>query len=406
MKGHIRTNQKCPKCAGKFADTGNDLVCPTCLTTPSRYWVDIHWHKRYKIYSDKDGRVLSSYILAHRVLTEIRQAIDRRTFDPHNYVSANIKSLQFETNIKEWLKRQKIRLEKEDIAPSYYRKIPGILNNYLIPYFQDKDVREIRTSTVEDFYMQLPQHLSLKSQKNIMDILKKYFNDLFARDEIKVKPKFPIVKIPEPHWNWASEALQDVIYNQIPTAHKPIFFFLKETGCRIGEARALWREDINFEEGCIIIRRNFSDSTYREVTKTKKQRVLPIDDELRTMLKKINVIHGFIFLNTKGRPYTEERLATIFRKAKKKAALEDDLTLYQWCRHSWASQAINNGASLNLVGAFLGHSAPQTTRKYAHTNLDGLKKVAAIRKKAKVVKIKKVSADSVLNVSSDKNDHD
>lgn len=44
-------------------------------------------------------------------------------------------------------------------------------------------------------------------------------------------------------------------------------------------------------------------------------------------------------------------------------------------RHSWASLAINAGASLHMVGKLLGHSQPQTTARYAHLAEHPLKEI-------------------------------
>ena len=44
-------------------------------------------------------------------------------------------------------------------------------------------------------------------------------------------------------------------------------------------------------------------------------------------------------------------------------------------RHSFASIAINAGASLAMVGKLLGHSQPQTTARYAHLADDPLRQV-------------------------------
>ena len=68
MRGKIRTKQKCPKCKGLFKDTSKDLVCPTCLTTPNRYYIDVFWHQQIKVYSDTNGRVLDSYELAGELI--------------------------------------------------------------------------------------------------------------------------------------------------------------------------------------------------------------------------------------------------------------------------------------------------------------------------------------------------
>jgi integrase len=43
-------------------------------------------------------------------------------------------------------------------------------------------------------------------------------------------------------------------------------------------------------------------------------------------------------------------------------------------RHSFASQAISDGATLAMVGALLGHSNPSTTSRYSHLYDDPLRK--------------------------------
>jgi len=90
--------------------------------------------------------------------------------------------------------------------------------------------------------------------------LRKYFNDLFDREEISRLPKFPKIEIPEPHWNWVDEDIQNLIFDQIPDIHKPVFAFIMELGVRPAEARALWKEDVDFKKNTAIIRRNFSNT--------------------------------------------------------------------------------------------------------------------------------------------------
>ena len=46
-------------------------------------------------------------------------------------------------------------------------------------------------------------------------------------------------------------------------------------------------------------------------------------------------------------------------------------------RHSFASQAVNSGASLYLTGAILGHRQSSTTQRYAHLQADPVRQVAS-----------------------------
>ena len=103
MEGKVLAKETCPKCRGNFTDTGKALVCQACLDTPKHSYIDIYCDCKCKIYSDKNGRILSSYELAHRVLTRIRQEIDRKTFDPKDYQTKNYRKLQFGYHVIKWL---------------------------------------------------------------------------------------------------------------------------------------------------------------------------------------------------------------------------------------------------------------------------------------------------------------
>jgi len=260
MRGKIRTKQKCPKCKGLFRDTGKDLVCPPCLTTPNRYYIDIYWHQQIKIYSDTDGRILTSYELAHRVLTQVRQEIDHKTFDPKDYQAKSIRKLQFRNYAGEWLKDYEKRVKKGDIAHSYCRKIKQYVDKHFIPFFNVKDIREIRSMDIKSFYNKLPDELSLKTQKNIMDALNKLFKDAFDDGEIKQVPKFPQIIPPEPTINWADEELQDKLIEEIPKRDQYIFILMGRTGIRPGEARALTKKDFNLKNKHVIIDKAFSEN--------------------------------------------------------------------------------------------------------------------------------------------------
>ena len=46
---------------------------------------------------------------------------------------------------------------------------------------------------------------------------------------------------------------------------------------------------------------------------------------------------------------------------------------YDASRHSFASQMANRGESLYIIGQILGHSNPNTTKKYAHVSIDAMR---------------------------------
>jgi len=62
-----------------------------------------------------------------------------------------------------------------------------------------------------------------------------------------------------------------------------------------------------------------------------------------------------------------------WRRIRKLAGIED-VRLHD-LRHSFASVAVERGASLPLIGQLLGHSQPQTTQRYAHLAAEPVREV-------------------------------
>ena len=137
--------------------------------------------------------------------------------------------------------------------------------------------------------------------------------------------------------------------------------------------RALKWKDV--EKDCIQIRAGFSNGIYREITKTKNQWSIPMLKRIKKILDKVprSLKTDFVFWHGKNKPYSEKKVRYIWYDACDKADV-DRIKLYQGTRHSFASQNVNNGVSLELIGAMMGHVNTATTRKYAHLN-----KITALR---------------------------
>ena len=112
----------------------------------------------------------------------------------------------------------------------------------------------------------------------------------------------------------------------------------------------------------------------REFTKTKRQRRLPLFDDVDKMLLNIpRVLRCDFVFTVKGHLYGENGLGKLWRTARKD--ISDNVTLYQGTRHSIASQMTNNGATLNVISELLGHSDIRMTRRYSHIGIATLRNV-------------------------------
>lgn len=153
------------------------------------------------------------------------------------------------------------------------------------------------------------------------------------------------------------------------------------TGCRRGEIEGLRWGWIDYDRGMI----RFPDSK-------SGAKVTPLPSPAVDILKGLK--------RRKGNPYVfpairgdEGHIVGLSKAwgAVRTAAKMPELRLHD-LRHSFASFAVADGASLYLVGKVLGHKQASTTEIYAHLRDDPLKAVAdaASQKIAAAMKINKV----------------
>lgn len=369
MAGVIRTKEKCPRCGGAFK--GPRLTCPSCLTSPERYMLDLHAGKngRVRLYSDRQGRPLSSYELAERVLTGIRYEIDQKLFDASKYIKADVDKFLFEKQVEAWYEDKKAEVEKGNRAKGYVRVIRCYIDNYYLDFFKGHDVREIRTHHIKEFYRKLPKK-SLKYLHNILSALENFFNTLIQSELIDKRPMFPAVDIVKKTPRWVDFHTQIKIIKSIPKEDRPIFLFLAWQGVRPGEARALKVKDVDLRNQLLHITRTLSDGELKEKTKGKNEKTRVINPALLGLLYRHCANkhpESFVFINPQtGGHYSE----TSFRRRWDCVGTQGfNITPYQATRHSLASRLVEKDVHLKVIKDILGHTDIRTTLKYAHSDL-------------------------------------
>jgi len=118
----------------------------------------------------------------------------------------------------------------------------------------------------------------------------------------------------------------------------------------------LW-SDIDFDTNMITI-----DQTN---TKSKKQRRIPINSVLRTMLIELKLKSRdseYVFIDNEGGQIKSIRSA--FDAATKRAGLKG--LRFHDLRHTAATRMVESGANIVAISKILGHSDIKTTMRYAH----------------------------------------
>lgn len=371
MAGHIRTLQKCPKCKKAFP---KELVCPECLTRPTRFFLDIWWQKRHKIYSDPYGRALDSLAAAEQLLATIRHQIGAGKFDPADYLAKEIKGLQFDNYAAAWLERLEADVKRRHLSRSYLKVIRQYVHSYFAPFFGKAHIRDLRDGHIADFKRQLPEHLSLKTVANILGVLHKLFVEAFERKDIALVPKFPKVEKVEPETLWLTREEQETVLAHIKEPYKTMFLLCMRHGCRIGEARALKWNKVDLKRGVITICASFDLGVWKPFTKEKDVRKIPLNSQVWRALKALpRSIGGFVFVNHFGRPLSDTRVRTAWNQAAAKAGIK--ISAYQATRHSFCTQKLIAGHSERKVMEVSGHRTVEAFRRYGKLVTEALRDV-------------------------------
>jgi len=151
--------------------------------------------------------------------------------------------------------------------------------------------------------------------------------------------------------------------NSEPEAASCIHLLLL-TGCRLSEIQKLKWQYVDLKSGVLRL----PDS------KTGAK-LVPIGQAAIDVLKSVPKIEGNPYVITghiKGQHLTD--MQRPWRRLRKRAGLTD-VRIHD-LRHSFASDALQIGEDLTMIGRLLGHTQVQTTARYAHLKTDPIRAAA------------------------------
>ena len=137
------------------------------------------------------------------------------------------------------------------------------------------------------------------------------------------------------------------------------------TGCRRSEIAQLRWTEVDIEAGLLRLQHSKTGP-----------RAVPLGDQAIRLISELSCTaeSEWVFPSSRGRgPIVG--IQKVWNDIRTRAGLPT-VRLHD-LRHSFASQAINSGASLYLTGAVLGHRQSSTTQRYAHLQSDPVRSVAS-----------------------------
>jgi integrase len=156
---------------------------------------------------------------------------------------------------------------------------------------------------------------------------------------------------------------------------------MQESGCRPGEVLKVEAKDVNLDMGIWALHGKSSDATGRK-------RVIYLTPALLELTRRMMDKNptGPIFRNAHGKPWTLQAINCRFRRKRKrkKDPLDPSISAYTY-RHSYTTDALENGVPIATVAELLGHqSTHMISKHYSHLS----ERTAHLRRAAEAAVIK------------------
>jgi integrase/recombinase XerC len=191
---------------------------------------------------------------------------------------------------------------------------------------------------------------------------------------IKAPPRLPSVL-------WEDEMAQFAVLPETqnilwPVRDKALVLTMYSAGLRISELVSLSMKRLTGNmEGAKITGKGGKD---RMVFFSDEARAALLDylPERDAKVKNASNVFDALFVSEKGRPLSVSGTRWIITQYAQVSGLGKNIHPHS-LRHSFATHLVNAGCDVRIVQEMLGHASLSTTQRYAHVNIEGLKKVYA-----------------------------
>lgn len=244
----------------------------------------------------------------------------------------------------------------------------------LIKSIDNLPLSKLNTRLLEKFLLD-SFNITKYGAKHHYNNLRAAFNKAVFWGYLDANPmqKIHLPKIPQSFPAFINKDELDSIIQKTKNKDLKDFFLMGyHSGMRRDEIRLLKWSSINLRDRIIIVS---NSNTF--TTKSKKERVIPINDTLFNMLKNrlpkvINLNSDeFVFQKLSGIPYHPDYITKQFKKVVRDLGMNEKIHLHS-LRHSTASNMAQANVSLYIIKEILGHQDISTTAQYSHLQKENL----------------------------------
>lgn len=238
-----------------------------------------------------------------------------------------------------------------------YRDVDKIAIKNFIDAIGDVEIGSIQPYQIEKYKTERLQAIGKSSVNRRLNVIRAMFNRAKEWGLIEKNPLDHIKKYTEdkkPPRFLAKDEVRELL-RLAQGKLREILVVLLNTGLRKGELENLRWDDVDLENGFILIRES----------KTNDYRRVPINSSVHQLLASKKNKTGYVF----GK---QNNLLRNLKNLYKKAGIED--AHIHTLRHTCASFMAQSGVPLFTIAKILGHKSLKTTEIYSHLTTDDLKK--------------------------------
>jgi integrase len=284
-----------------------------------------------------------------------------------------------------------------EMKPSTVQNMTGHLRNHLLPFFGNRQLREITTRDIDLFLSKLA--VSKKTKKNIFSTLKLILKQGRAWGNVRENVWESCKKIgkSETEVRAYSDAEVESILERSTGAKRLFYWLAVETGMRSGELTGLRVCDVDPFRKLIRVRQAVWHGKVQSPKTKNAIRDIPIPVEIVDALREHigSREEGFVFTTKNGTPWNADLLLKRHLRGKLKV---EDGHLHMF-RHTFATRQLNAGVPVSVVSKILGHGSISTTLNiYAHVLAEHMQQFE--RQRARILGTKR--APDVVGVAEER----
>lgn len=236
--------------------------------------------------------------------------------------------------------------------------------NALLKFFSGKNLSQITSWQVEKYkadrqreISRFGREISKSSINRELACLKTMFNKAIDWDFVSENPVRKVKLFPEKpnKLRVVSDHEFQKVYSNTSGFLRPILVTAFNTGMRRGEIFNLKWQDVNLNEGYIIVRES----------KNNDSRIIPINKVLMESLKSVknNGSSEYVFSHSNGNDPVKT-FKTAFNSAIRRSGVEK--FRFHDLRHTFASNLVMAGVDIVTVQELMGHKSINMTKRYSH----------------------------------------